>query len=43
VRVRLGVNFSKVTYVYVVSSRSQAERDTVEARTLKLEGRRAAK
>ncbi|GAA4359694.1 rod shape-determining protein MreC [Hymenobacter saemangeumensis] len=32
VRVRLGVDFSKLTYVYVVSSRPKAERDTVEAR-----------
>jgi len=33
VRVRLGVNFSNLTYVYVVTSRPKAERDTVEART----------
>lgn len=30
VRVRLGVNFTNLTYVYVVSSRSKAERDTLE-------------
>jgi rod shape-determining protein MreC len=40
VRVRLGVDFSKLTYVYVVTSRPKAERDTVEARTgLKPEAR----
>jgi len=33
VRVRLGVDFSRLTYVYVVTSRLKAERDTVEART----------
>ena len=33
VRVRLGINFANLTYVYVVTSRPQAERDTVEART----------
>jgi len=33
VRVRLGINFSNLTYVYVVTSRPKAERDTVEART----------
>jgi rod shape-determining protein MreC len=39
VRVRLGIDFSKLTYVYVVTSRPKAERDTVEARTgLKSEG-----
>jgi rod shape-determining protein MreC len=39
VRVRLGVDFSKLTYVYVVTSRPKAERDTVEARTgMKPEG-----
>ena len=39
VRVRLGVNFSNLTYVYVVTSRPKAERDTVEARTgIKPEG-----
>ncbi|MBF9143802.1 rod shape-determining protein MreC [Hymenobacter properus] len=32
IRVRLGVNFSNLTYVYVVTSRPKAERDTVEAR-----------
>ncbi|MCB2409907.1 rod shape-determining protein MreC [Hymenobacter lucidus] len=32
VRVRLAVDFSKLTYVYVVSSRPKAERDTVEVR-----------
>ena len=30
VRGRLGVNFTNLTYVYVVSSRSKAERDTLE-------------
>ncbi len=34
VRVRLGVDFSNLTYVYVVTSRSRPERDTVEARAL---------
>ena len=34
VHLRLGVDFSKLTYVYVVTSRSRAERDTVEARAL---------
>jgi rod shape-determining protein MreC len=39
VRVRLGVNFANLTYVYVVTPRPQAERDTVEARAgLKPEG-----
>jgi rod shape-determining protein MreC len=33
VRVKLGVNFSNLTYVYVVTSRPKVERDTVEART----------
>jgi len=33
VRVRLGINFANLTYVYVVASRPKAERDTVEART----------
>lgn len=33
VRVRLAVDFTKLTYVYVVRARPQAERDTVEART----------
>ena len=32
VRVRLGVDFSRLTYVYVVKMPSKAERDTVEAR-----------
>ena len=32
VRVRLAVNFTNLTYVYVVAPRRQAERDTVEAR-----------
>ncbi|MBC6992450.1 MULTISPECIES: rod shape-determining protein MreC [Hymenobacter] len=32
VRVRLAVNFSNLTYVYVVSSRPKAERDTIETR-----------
>ena len=30
IRVRLGVNFANLTYVYVVSSRPKAERDTLE-------------
>lgn len=34
VRLRLGVDFSNLTYVYVVTSRSRPERDTVEARAL---------
>jgi len=33
VRVRLAVNFSNLTYVYVVRSRPQAERDTLETHT----------
>lgn len=33
VRVRLGINFANLTHVYVVSSRPQAERDTLEARS----------
>jgi rod shape-determining protein MreC len=33
VRVKLGVDFSKLTYVYVVRPRAKVERDTVEART----------
>ncbi|UOQ54677.1 rod shape-determining protein MreC [Hymenobacter cellulosivorans] len=38
VRVRLSVDFTKLTYVYVVSARPKAERDTVEVRTgIKLE------
>ncbi|MBC8082104.1 MAG: rod shape-determining protein MreC [Hymenobacter sp.] len=32
VQVRLAVNFSNLTYVYVVNPRSKAERDTLEAR-----------
>jgi rod shape-determining protein MreC len=32
VRVRLAVNFSNLEYVYVVSPRLKAERDTLEAR-----------
>lgn len=32
VRVRLNVNFANLNYVYVVTSRPQAERDTVEVR-----------
>ncbi|WP_310395927.1 rod shape-determining protein MreC [Hymenobacter sp.] len=39
VRVRLGINFANLTYVYVVTSRPRAERDTVEARAgVPLEG-----
>ncbi|MFD1469689.1 rod shape-determining protein MreC [Hymenobacter caeli] len=34
VHLRLGVDFSNLTYVYVVTSRSRPERDTVEARAL---------
>jgi rod shape-determining protein MreC len=30
IRVKLGVNFANLTYVYVVTSRPRAERDTVE-------------
>lgn len=30
IRVKLGVNFASLTYVYVVTSRPKAERDTVE-------------
>ena len=33
VRVRLGVNFANLTYVYVVTNRAKAERDTLEAHT----------
>ena len=33
VRVKLGVNFSNLTYVYVVTNRQKPERDTLEART----------
>lgn len=32
VRVRLAVNFANLTHVYVVTSRTRAERDTLEAR-----------
>ena len=39
VRVRLGINFTNLTYVYVVTSRPKVERDTLEARTgIKPEG-----
>lgn len=39
VRMRLAVDFSRLTHVYVVTSRPKAERDTVEARAgLKPEG-----
>ena len=34
IRVKLGVNFANLTYVYVVSNRHKAERDTLEAHTL---------
>jgi len=41
VKVRLGVNFTNLSYVYIVTSRPKAERDTVEARSgVKLEGGR---
>ncbi|WP_210520719.1 rod shape-determining protein MreC [Hymenobacter terricola] len=33
VRVKLGVNFTNLTYVYVVTNRNKAERDTLEAHT----------
>ena len=33
IRVRLSVNFTNLTHVYVVTGRPKAERDTVEART----------
>lgn len=33
IRLKLAVNFSRLTYVYVVTSRPKAERDTVEARS----------
>jgi rod shape-determining protein MreC len=33
IRVKLGVNFANLTYVYVVTNRARAERDTVEVRT----------
>ena len=33
VRVRLGVNFANLTYVYVVTNRAKAERDTLEVHT----------
>ena len=35
IRVKLGINFSNLTYVYVVTNRQKAERDTLEARTLR--------
>ncbi|MDQ2772819.1 MAG: rod shape-determining protein MreC [Bacteroidota bacterium] len=35
IRVKLGVNFSNLTYVYVVSNRHKTERDTLEAHTLR--------
>ncbi|TYZ10134.1 rod shape-determining protein MreC [Hymenobacter lutimineralis] len=39
VQVRLATNFANLTYVYVVSNRSQAQRDTLEVRTgIKPEG-----
>ncbi|MFC7670386.1 rod shape-determining protein MreC [Hymenobacter humi] len=39
VRVKLGVNFANLTYVYVVTAKPKVERDTVEARSgVKLEG-----
>ncbi|OGX91345.1 rod shape-determining protein MreC [Hymenobacter coccineus] len=34
VRLRLGADFSNLTYVYVVTNRTRPERDTVEARAL---------
>lgn len=34
IRVKLGINFTNLTYVYVVSNRRKAERDTLEAHTL---------
>ena len=34
IRVKLGINFTNLTYVYVVSNRHKAERDTLEAHTL---------
>jgi rod shape-determining protein MreC len=33
VRVKLGVNFANLTYVYVVTAKPKVERDTVEARS----------
>lgn len=33
IRVKLGINFSNLTYVYVVTNRRKAERDTLEAHT----------
>ena len=33
IRVKLGVNFSNLTYVYLVSNRNQPERDTLEVHT----------
>ena len=39
VRVRLSVDFSKLTYVYVVNPRPKVERDTLEAKAgMKPEG-----
>ena len=35
IRVKLGINFSNLTYVYVVTNRNKAERDTLEAHTLR--------
>ena len=35
IRVKLGINFTNLTYVYVVTNRQKAERDTLEARTLR--------
>lgn len=35
IRVKLGINFSNLTYVYVVTNRNKAERDTLEAMTLR--------
>ena len=35
IRVKLGINFSNLTYVYVVTNRRKAERDTLEAHTLR--------
>ncbi len=39
VHLRLGVDFSNLTYVYVVTSRTRSERDTVEAHALPPVGR----
>ena len=33
IRVKLGVNFANLTYVYIVTNRNKPERDTVEAHT----------